>query len=130
MSEKQYNLRAGYYHNYTGIGRDTDENLTTNKVVDLLNNQEERIKELEKEKEHIETCFKMADSTYHILRKQYHNIEIALSKYRKENEKLKKELFEARKDYLIETYSDNPTRRDEKIQGLKEEFKERFGDVE
>lgn len=49
MSEKQYNLRAGYYHNYTGIGRDTDENLTTNKVVDLLNNQEERIKELEKE---------------------------------------------------------------------------------
>lgn len=48
----------------------------------------------------------------------------------KENKQLKQELFEARKDYLIETYSDNPTRRDEKIQGLKEEFKERFGDVE
>ena len=49
MTEKQYNLRAGYYHNYTGIGRDTDENLTTNKVVDLLNEQEEQIKELEKD---------------------------------------------------------------------------------
>jgi uncharacterized protein (DUF3084 family) len=48
----------------------------------------------------------------------------------KENEQLKKELFESEKDYLIETYSDNPTRRDEKIQGLKEEFKARFGDVE
>lgn len=48
----------------------------------------------------------------------------------KENEKLKQELFESKKDYLIETYSDNPARRDEKIQGLKEEFKERFGDSE
>lgn len=48
----------------------------------------------------------------------------------KENEKLKQELFESKKDYLIETYSDNPTRRDEKIQGLKEEFKEKFGDFE
>ena len=34
------------------------------------------------------------------------------------------------KDYLIENYSDNPTRRDEKIRALTEEFKERFGDLE
>ena len=47
-----------------------------------------------------------------------------------ENEWLKRELFETKKDYLIETYSDNPTRRDEKIQLLKEEFTERFGDSE
>jgi len=46
----------------------------------------------------------------------------------KENEQLKKELFESEKDYLIENYSDNPTRRDEKIRALTEEFKERFGD--
>lgn len=43
---------------------------------------------------------------------------------------LKKELFESEKNYIIETYSDNPIRRDEKIQSLKEEFKARFGDVE
>jgi len=43
---------------------------------------------------------------------------------------LKKELFESEKDYIMETYSDNPIRRDEKIQSLKEEFKARFGDVE
>ena len=48
----------------------------------------------------------------------------------KENEQLKKELFESEKDYLIENYSDNPTRRDEKIRALTEEFKERFGDLE
>ena len=48
----------------------------------------------------------------------------------KENEQLKKELFESEKDYLIENYSDNPTRRDEKIRALTEEFKERFGDSE
>ena len=47
---------------------------------------------------------------------------------KEENGQLKQELFESEKDYLIETYSDNPTMRDEKIQGLKEEFKERFGD--
>ena len=51
MSEKIYNLRAGYYHNYTGICicSDTDENLTTNEVVDLLNEKEKQIKQLEKE---------------------------------------------------------------------------------
>lgn len=48
MIEKQYNLRAGYYHNYTGICSDTDENLTTNEVVDLLNGQDAEIKELKK----------------------------------------------------------------------------------
>lgn len=51
MSEKIYNLRAGYYDNYTGICicSDTDENLTTNEVVDLLNEQDDKIKQLEKE---------------------------------------------------------------------------------
>lgn len=49
---------------------------------------------------------------------------------RKENEQLKKELFECEKEYIIETYHDNAIRRDEKIQSLKEEFKARFGDVE
>lgn len=49
---------------------------------------------------------------------------------KKENEQLKQELFESEKDYLIENYSDNPTRRDEKIRALTEEFKERFGDLE
>ena len=52
------------------------------------------------------------------------------TKYFEENEQLKKELFESEKNYIIETYSDNPIRRDEKIQSLKEEFKARFGDVE
>lgn len=48
-----------------------------------------------------------------------------INKLFEENKQLKQELFESKKDYLIETYSDNPTRRDEKIQGLKEEFKQR-----
>ena len=69
------------------------------------------------------------------LKKSYQVLADMCDKYKElkdslenENECLKKELFESEKDYLIETYSDNPTRRDEKIQGLKEEFKERFGD--
>lgn len=47
----------------------------------------------------------------------------------KENKQLKQELFESKKDYIIETYSNNPVRRDKKLQVLKEEFKERFGDL-
>ena len=38
--------------------------------------------------------------------------------------------FIGEKDYIIESYNDNAIRRDEKIQFLKEEFKERFGDLE
>lgn len=47
MTEKQYNLRAGYYHNYTGICSDTDENLTTNEVINLLNNYDAKLTEIE-----------------------------------------------------------------------------------
>ena len=55
--------------------------------------------------------------------------EIVMKKLKDENEKLKQELFESKKDYIIETYSNNPIRRDKKLQILKEEFKERFGDL-
>jgi len=34
----KYCVRAGYWHEYTGIGRDKDENLTTNEVCNELNN--------------------------------------------------------------------------------------------
>ena len=37
MTEKQYNLRAGYYDEYTGICGGNDENFTTNEVCDKLN---------------------------------------------------------------------------------------------
>lgn len=46
---------------------------------------------------------------------------------KKENEQLKQELFETEKDYILETYDDNPVRRDDKLISLKREFKERFG---
>lgn len=64
---------------------------------------------------------------------EYHNkwnlVHLDNINLRKENEKLKQELFESKKDYIIETYSNNPVRRDKKLQVLKEEFKERFGDL-
>ncbi len=44
-----------------------------------------------------------------------------------ENEQLKQELFESEFDYIMETYANNPVRRDDKIESLKKEFKERFG---
>lgn len=43
---ERYCVRAGYWHNYTGIGRCEDENLTTNEVCDLINEQNETIQEL------------------------------------------------------------------------------------
>ena len=60
----------------------------------------------------------------------YEDITKLLNEQEETIQSLKKELFESEKDYIMETYSDNPIRRDEKIQSLKEEFKARFGDVE
>ena len=48
----------------------------------------------------------------------------ALSKLQKENQQLKKELFETMKDYILETYADNPIRRDEKLKALEKELEE------
>lgn len=122
--------------NGNGEIEDTMAHITFDSFMEILivlNGQSRQLKklsdeneQLKKDNEHLETCFKMADSTYHMLLKQYQNIEIALSKYRKENEKLKKELFEARKDYLIETadISDKLYLEDE----IEEERKEIFGD--
>ena len=45
-----------------------------------------------------------------------------LNAFCKENEQLKKELFEARKDYILETYADNPIRRDERLKALEKEL--------
>ena len=45
-----------------------------------------------------------------------------LNELNDENEQLKKELFEARKDYILETYADNPIRRDEKLKALEKEL--------
>lgn len=50
-----------------------------------------------------------------------------LNELAKENEQLKQELFESEKEHLIETYSDNSVRKNDKIHSLKKEFKERFG---
>jgi hypothetical protein len=83
--------------------------LNREEVVDLLNKQDEHLNIL---REELELAYNQN------------------TKLEKENEQLKKELFESEKDYIMETYSDNPIRRDEKIQSLKEEFKARFGDVE
>ena len=50
-----------------------------------------------------------------------------LNKLTEENEQLKQELFESEKEWYECNYADNPARRDDKIEVLKEEFKKRFG---
>lgn len=92
--------------------------------MDLLKQQGELEKEneqLKKDNEHLETCFKMADSTYTILQKQYWNIEIALSKCRKENENLKKALWEVKTEY-IEEKNEFSIDIERDMEFLKEEF--------
>lgn len=42
----KYCVRAGYWHEYTGIGRDKDENLTTNEVCNELNNLQKQLDEV------------------------------------------------------------------------------------
>ena len=42
----KYCVRAGYWHEYTGIGRDKDENLTTNEVCNELNSLQKQLDEV------------------------------------------------------------------------------------
>lgn len=79
MTEKRFNLRAGYYDEYTGICGGNDENFTTNNVVDLLNEQYERVKKLSEEN----IMLKEANL---ILRNNNDSL-------RRDNEELKKEII-------------------------------------
>lgn len=42
----KYCVRAGYWYEHTGIGRDEDENLTTNEVCNELNNLQKQLDEV------------------------------------------------------------------------------------
>ena len=42
----KYCVRTRYWHEYTGIGRDEDENLTTNEVCNNLNNLQKQLDEV------------------------------------------------------------------------------------
>lgn len=42
----KYCVRARYWHEYTGIGRDKNENLTTNEVCNELNNLQKQLFEI------------------------------------------------------------------------------------
>ena len=92
--------------------------LEAEEIVDRLNEQDKEIQKLKQKVNGLksELTIWKEDANEHIQE---------TNKLFEENKQLKKELFESEKDYIIETYSDNPTRRDEKIQGLKEEFKQR-----
>lgn len=82
-------------------------------IATAMNELHEEIKQLRKElkSEELET-------------QRYINLAKTINN---ENEGLKKELFESEKEYLMIDYHDNPVRRDDKIEMLREEFKERFG---
>ena len=54
MTEKQYNVRAGYYYEYTGICRNKEENLTTNEVCDKLNSLIDKNEQLQKKIQELE----------------------------------------------------------------------------
>ena len=100
MTEKRFTLtnpKNAFQEMKCGIDDKTfDKTLTFNEVVDRLNRfQELSINDLKQ-----------------------------IEQLKKENEELKKELFEERKDYILETYSDNPVRRDERLKELEKELEE------
>ena len=43
---------------------------------------------------------------------------------KQENKELKQELFKVKEEYILETYADNPSRRDVKLEQLKKELQE------
>ena len=83
------------------------------KIIDLLNEQHEEIKELQRHLD-LMRCGALTDDK-------------RINQLSDENEQLKQELFESEKEWYECHYADNPVRLDSKLEALKEEFKERFG---
>ena len=75
------------------------------------------IASLEKENEQL----KYSLSAYMV---DLNNYKGRCSALEQENEQLKKELFESKKDYILETYADNPIRRNGKLKELEKELEE------
>ena len=110
---ERYCVRAGYWHNYTGIGRCEDENLTTNKVCDLINEQQETITEqasqidfLKDENKHMRNVLnenkqlkqrnnrqaKQLDRLYHLIEeKDWRTLTDILDDFKRYEEQLQKE---------------------------------------
>ena len=115
MTEKRFTLKyineqhisANLYDNKTFIGAiGMGEEL----IVELLNELSEENEQL---KEALIELKEIGDYQY-----------TRIKELSDENEQLEKELFEARKDYILETYADNPIRRDEKLKALEKELEE------
>ena len=98
-------------------------------VCNLLNTKDKEISRLKKENEQLKQKINGLESELSIWKEDANEHIREMNELFEENKQLKQELFESKKDYIIETYSNNPIRRDKKLQVLKEEFKERFGDL-
>lgn len=137
MSEKRYHTDGQYVVQAKGVYVVCGGKHSADVVATALNELLDENRQLKEENEQLKQAYQTLKSRHSLLHDECLEAECdrdSLKKdvisLEKENEQLKKELFESEKDYIMETYSDNLIRRDEKIQGLKKEFKEKFGDFE
>lgn len=85
MTEKRYCVRAGYWHEYTGIGRNEDENLTTNEACDIINEQDETIQEKQHTINEMAKAIRIYDDGYIGLNKENQRLLKANMKLTEEN---------------------------------------------
>ena len=93
-------------------------------VKSLLDVEFEKRIKLQKENEQLKTQLQNTSDQRDEFHRGARENANRVGELERENEQLKKELFETRKDYILETYADNQIRRDEKLKALEKELKE------
>lgn len=94
---------------------------------DDLDDCKKEIKKLKKENSTLKLLVQNWEQLDDEKDEQLEKMNDSLKRFVEENNQLQQELFESEQECIEVHYYDNPIRRDNKIEMLKEEFKERFG---
>lgn len=115
IDNKRFRKVMGFIQDTTCEGGDVEGVMDLTEIEDMLNSLNDEKKELRIQYNFI----REQSNEFHRMARENAN---RVGRLEKENKKLKKELFEWKEDYIIETYADNPVRRDEKLKQLKKEL--------
>lgn len=100
---------------------------TAERLVDFLNQILSDKREVEKENEQLKSENNELQGKYDKQSSLFNGLGCEYDGLKAENEQLQQELFESENELLELYYHDNPVRRDQHLEVLKMEFKERFG---
>lgn len=117
MTEKRFTFARNYILQNNEVWAIAYSKHHADVISTALNELVEENEELKEERDYFER--KKCEYWNRYNNKHLNNIQL-----KKEKEELKKRLYECEEDYIMETYADNPIRRDAKLEDLKKGLQE------